>query len=199
MANQIYITDNILDYKAKLLNILSEFRVVEFVRDDFLVDDTREVLKEALLSTEIEKYILLCAKRFNIYAQNAMLKLLEEPPSRVNIIIITESKSSLLPTIRSRVPSKIVKEPREILNLEIDINSFGLKELFEFIKKNQNISRDGAKSIIEALLFQIQHKNLSLQEQQLELFSNSIKLLNLNSKPINILTTIFLSLINREK
>ena len=38
-----------------------------------------------------------------------------------------------------------------------------------------------------------------LTEDELDIFSKSIKLLELNSRPINILTTLFLTLLNRKK
>ncbi len=42
------------------------------------------------------------AELLNVAAQNAMLKVLEEPPGNAVIILVTGSRSALLPTIRSR-------------------------------------------------------------------------------------------------
>jgi DNA polymerase-3 subunit delta' len=42
------------------------------------------------------------AESLNVHAQNAMLKVLEEPPGNAVIILVTGSRSALLPTIRSR-------------------------------------------------------------------------------------------------
>jgi DNA polymerase III subunit delta' len=63
-----------------------------------------------------QKYIVIidvhCAK---VEAQNALLKLLEEPPSYLTLVLTAHSKESMLPTIRSRChqvydPSPITKE-----------------------------------------------------------------------------------------
>lgn len=46
--------------------------------------------------------IIEAAHRLNQDAQNALLKLLEEPPQRVVIVLAAEDESLLLPTVRSR-------------------------------------------------------------------------------------------------
>jgi hypothetical protein len=49
-------------------------------------------------------------------AQNALLKLLEEPPQNTHFVLTANSEQSLLPTIRSRVQSLAVhRPPRETL------------------------------------------------------------------------------------
>ena len=47
-------------------------------------------------------YIIKGAQAMNIQAQNALLKILEEPPEYASFILQTDSASALLPTIRSR-------------------------------------------------------------------------------------------------
>lgn len=48
-------------------------------------------------------YVLLGAHHMSEAAQNALLKVLEEPPANVLFILTAENASALLPTIRSRV------------------------------------------------------------------------------------------------
>ena len=49
-------------------------------------------------------YIIRDSEKMTVQAQNALLKILEEPPSFVVFIIICENSNLLLPTIRSRAP-----------------------------------------------------------------------------------------------
>ncbi len=49
-------------------------------------------------------YIFPAADTMNIQAQNALLKILEEPPDNVYFLLLCEDADSLLPTIRSRAP-----------------------------------------------------------------------------------------------
>jgi DNA polymerase-3 subunit delta' len=69
------------------------------------IDDVRRLIARASLKpNESEKQIfIICnANKLREEAQNALLKLFEEPPSTVAIFLLTESRSSLLPTVLSR-------------------------------------------------------------------------------------------------
>lgn len=72
----------------------------------FTVDAVREIRSDAfILPNESDKkiYILKNGQNMNEQAQNALLKILEEPPSYVFFIIVTVSKSTMLETVLSRV------------------------------------------------------------------------------------------------
>ena len=74
-------------------------------RTEIVVDQIRELVKDAsVLPNEAagKVYIFPEADAMNIAAQNALLKLLEEPPSFVTFLLCTESRDALLPTVRSR-------------------------------------------------------------------------------------------------
>ncbi len=61
-------------------------------------------------------YIIEQAEKMTVSAQNALLKTIEEPPSYGHIILLTESASSLLPTILSRcVRVKLDPLPEDIM------------------------------------------------------------------------------------
>ncbi|MFH0794458.1 MAG: AAA family ATPase [bacterium] len=69
------------------------------------VDDLREQMERAVCAPlEAEKRILLIAPadRMNPSSANALLKLLEEPPSRLLLVLVTDKPYALLPTVRSR-------------------------------------------------------------------------------------------------
>lgn len=71
----------------------------------FSVDDAREVARFASSSpTQGErKLVLIAATRIFHEAQNALLKLFEEPPQGVVLVLVVPSLGQLLPTLRSRV------------------------------------------------------------------------------------------------
>ena len=167
-------------------------------KEEFLLIQATQAIKEAYIATSEKKYIFLCGSTFRKEAQNSLLKILEEPPKNVIFIIITNSKSSLLPTIYSRMPYKYLK--KSILKAEslLDINKLDLKDIYNFLKENQKISKSEAKDIVESILIKANNQKIKLSRKQLELFSISIKLLELNSRPINILTTLLLSIANQK-
>lgn len=69
------------------------------------VDQIRALVADSqVLPNEAERkvYVIDQAELMNEEAQNAALKLLEEPPARLTILLCTANAHSLLPTVRSR-------------------------------------------------------------------------------------------------
>lgn len=74
-------------------------------RQEIYVSQVRQMAADAwVVPQEAEKkvYIVREAERMNIQAQNAALKILEEPPQYAVFLLCTDSVEELLPTIRSR-------------------------------------------------------------------------------------------------
>ena len=167
-------------------------------KEEFLTAQAVQAIKEAYIASNETKYIFLCGSTFRKEAQNSLLKVLEEPPRNVVFIIITNSKTSLLPTIYSRLPYKYLKT--SILKDEsaLNLNKLDLKDIYNFLKENQKISKNEAKQIVESILLKVNSQKIKLSSKELDFFSKSIKLLELNSRPINILTTLLLSLANQK-
>jgi DNA polymerase III delta prime subunit len=71
----------------------------------FKVDTVREIRSKAyIVPNEAERkiFILENSHTMGVEGQNAILKILEEPPSYVNFILLCSSKSGFLPTVLSR-------------------------------------------------------------------------------------------------
>ncbi len=72
----------------------------------FHVDTVRQIRADAYIKPNEaagKVYLLLGAQAMSPQAQNALLKVLEEPPPRVTFLLTCPSASALLPTVRSRV------------------------------------------------------------------------------------------------
>jgi DNA polymerase-3 subunit delta' len=77
----------------------------EKLRTAITVDDIREMIRAFTLSSADggrRVAIIDAADDMNPNAANALLKLLEEPPAKVTILLISHQPGRLLPTIRSR-------------------------------------------------------------------------------------------------
>lgn len=93
-------------------NVHPDVKIIERLLDDkgkqkreLTVGQIREVSADAvILSNESRHkvYIFKDSECMNTEAQNAALKLLEEPPQGVILILCTSNPSVLLPTVRSR-------------------------------------------------------------------------------------------------
>ncbi len=70
---------------------------------------------------DFKAYVIESGEKMNANAQNAFLKLFEEPPSNVYFFIITQDASHLLPTIRSRALTlRLDKLDRRQMELVLD-------------------------------------------------------------------------------
>ena len=167
-------------------------------KDEFQITQANLAIKEAYIASNDIKYIFLCGATFRKEAQNSLLKVLEEPPRNVVFIIITNSKTSMLPIIYSRLPYKYLK--KSLLKNEslLNINKLDLKDIYNFLKENQKISKNEAKDIVESILLKVNNQKIKLSHRELDFFSKSMKLLELNSRPINVLTTLLLFLANQK-
>ncbi len=95
------------------------------------VDDVRRVRDEAYLATnEAQNKVFLFhdAHKLNPESQNALLKILEEPPSHVKFILCTPSLSPILPTVRSRLYTVYEKTS------DVDVLQNTLREIFPSLK-----------------------------------------------------------------
>ena len=74
-------------------------------RREIYVEQVREIVDTAyILPNEARKkvYVIKDADTMNVSAQNALLKLLEEPPDFMALMLLCENAGALLETVRSR-------------------------------------------------------------------------------------------------
>lgn len=72
------------------------------------VDEIRAIRASAFIlpcDLDFKAYLLEDAGAMTVQAQNALLKLLEEPPRDVYFFLMCENSAALLPTVRSRAPT----------------------------------------------------------------------------------------------
>ena len=99
------------DYCGKCESCLTfgsgnDFKIIAPTKNVIKVDEIREFCSELFLKptqTTHKVFIIDDAECMNEQAQNALLKVLEEPPLYATIILITSNKEKLLNTIKSRV------------------------------------------------------------------------------------------------
>jgi DNA polymerase III subunit delta' len=75
------------------------------LRSEIVVEDTREIAGFFRLTAAEEGWRIVVvdgAEEMNRNAANALLKILEEPPRRALLLLISHSSGRLLPTVRSR-------------------------------------------------------------------------------------------------
>ncbi|MEA1995828.1 MAG: hypothetical protein U9N18_06775 [Campylobacterota bacterium] len=153
-------------------------------KDSTGVDDIREI-KKSLLYKPIEgekSFFILKIKGLTVYAQNALLKILEEPPSYV-CFILWGSSFPLLNTVRSRAISFHGKKEREDVSEFVQIlQQHNLKQYMELANRLTEIKdRDKIFRLIEAASLEMCKEHTGCAKS-LEKFSLHIKNYNINIK-----------------
>jgi len=194
----ILISTDIQTQAKKIQEELNSYRVVLFIRENFLIEDAKAVIAEAYISEAETKYIVLAASSFTSISQNSLLKVLEEPPNNIEFIIISPTKSGILPTIRSRLPVIQGEKEHNILEIDLNLAKLDYAQIFDFLKEHSKIQKNEAKTLIESLFYRATVVDkLILSSIQLENFDKAYRLLELNSRPQSILAMIVMSFVSQ--
>lgn len=178
MIGIIHITQDFTQLIEELVLGYEEQYVEVFEREDFKIDDAKEVIAQSYLTREKESLIILAANKYNHAAQNALLKILEEPPSKIQFILIAKNKNALLPTIRSRMRIITHKHSFYLPPFALNVKRLSLQEIYHFCKQNDSKapSKEETKLQIESLLFALNEAKIKLTQRELKLFDTAIML-----------------------
>jgi hypothetical protein len=159
-----------IDSEARATQLAEQFPAAAIYGDfeTASIDDTRAFREAILLSPTIESIVwYFGANRWGVEAQQAILKLCEEVPEKVDIVIGASYAGDLLPTLRSRLVASAAQPtaasgtfPKKI-SLE-SIDDYSISELVEYLSQKMRDVHD-AKTLdrAEKILHMIGSKKLS--------------------------------------
>ncbi len=200
--SQVIITDNFNEAIEKLKEIVPKDSKFElFIKEDenFLVSDANEVIAKAYLASKEKIFISLGAKTFSDVVQNRLLKIIEEPPKNKEFILLTSSKSALLPTIKSRLPITNLKSSNEEIELNLDISNLDLKKVYDFVQENKRIKPKDATLLLEQIVKEaIKSKKYNIDDSLLKTFSDTREALEVGSLADFVLTSLLLKLLAKK-
>ena len=189
--NIAYISNDIEKAKEKLLEEYEES--ILFEDNELKLPMVKEIKEEVYQTTDKPKTILIKAVTLRVEAQNSLLKILEETPDKVQLIILTTSKYALLDTIRSRVEVKEINFEKPQIDISFSLKSLNQKEIYEIVLKNgKKFSKLELKTFITELLKKVEEPN----EELLNNFEMAMKLIDLNGDREAILSLLLLSIRN---
>ncbi len=148
-----YIASQLLNLDSDELNSYPFYSRLEPADNIIAIESIRKIQKfvqlKSIGSKEIRRVLILDDSHLmTTEAQNAFLKILEEPPEDTVIIMSAISDKSLLSTIFSRAQSIHVKNP-SLANVTTHYKNIGFFE--DEIKKNYYVG-DGGVGLINSLL-----------------------------------------------
>lgn len=202
LTSQVLITANFEQAILELEAQRTTETIIKIMEDEkaFSVDDAKLVIEKAYLASEEMTVIILAAKTFSPIVQNKLLKVIEEPPKNKSFILLTQSKATILDTIRSRMPIVIRTEEREEEALGLVLSQLSLATVYEFIQEHKRTDAKAMKVIVAQLSTQAMASGqYNLDTNSLTLFSDSLVALDMGSPPAFILNGLLLKLLARKK
>jgi len=203
MLNKIVVTSDFESLKAKLESEFGINNLRFFISDDFLLENAKEVIAEAYIAEKDEKILVIHANSFRTEAQNALLKIIEEPPRNIKFIIVTQSKNLLLPTIRSRmlIENNLTKKPK--ITLDLNLKTLSLKEITSFIDQKiadeqaQKFGKNELKELVGVIVTKAVDAGYKFSGDEMDYFFSLIKLADLNAKSHAVLTPLLLTIFQK--
>ena len=136
------------------------------------ITDVRNIQKKIVLRPfrgKTKAFVLKVYEGITVEAQNALLKVLEEPPANTLIIIATQKKESILPTIISRCKIVELEQSNLILSDEENVQCFNL--LVSLSKNGTGyklkLAQDIAKDKDQAVLW-LEKMTIALRKKLIE-------------------------------
>ncbi len=202
LTSQVIITSQQEQTIEALEALQSSERIVKIIEEEkaFSVEDAKQVIAKAYMASEEITVIILGAKVFSPIVQNKLLKIIEEPPKNKVFILITQSKSTILDTIRSRLPITILSSEKEEDDLGLSLASLSLTSVYAFTQTHKRTNSKEMSLIIEHIAKDaISSMRYDLDEKTLSLFGDCYTALDMGSPPQFILNTLLLKLLARKK
>ncbi len=122
------------------------------ITDKLSIKEVRSLKEESVrlpLSRPVLSFVIV-AGSIEIEAQNALLKLFEEPPSHTEFFLITPHESRLLPTLRSRFVD-IDKDNDLEDTLAKEFLAMNYKDRLEYIAAEQKKDTDSLRKLFTSL------------------------------------------------
>ena len=202
LISQVLITNDVAGVVASLQSLATTERIVT-IREEtkaFCVDDAKEAIEKAYMASEETTVIILVAKMFTPLVQNKLLKVIEEPPPKKEFILVTSSRATILPTIRSRLPLIVLNETKSESTLELDLRQLSLAHAYEYVQRHKRTDAKAMKRLVEQIAKEaIAVQQYHLDEKTLRHFSRAFVALDIGSPPQFVLTTLLLKLLARKK
>ncbi|KIM11507.1 MAG: hypothetical protein KU37_04675 [Sulfuricurvum sp. PC08-66] len=166
--------------------------------DDFLIEHTKEVIAQAYVAYENIHYIIIATPKINAVSQNALLKIIEEPPHNIRFILVVPQKTILLPTILSRMPLfKAQYSPTVPPPLTFAVDRLDTAQIYALIKEHERTSRGEIKILIQRIFVEATRLGLAQKPQILKAFEHAIEVLELNANVSTVLLSTLLHLVKR--
>ncbi len=170
-----------------------------FELEELKIDHVHTIIQEAHIATQHDRIIAIFAFSYNHFAQNALLKILEEPPAHIIFMLYISARNKLIPTIFSRLVVFNKSKKKHVEAFKLDITQLTIPIVYEYIcqLEKENISHEQGRIILTQILEAVIAHNMLLDRTTLEYFDLALQALYSKQSVHFALLPILLSLVTR--
>jgi DNA polymerase-3 subunit delta' len=204
LQSQVIITAQFEETITQLRALATENERFEVIRPEegkaFGVKDAKRAIEKAHITSYERKIVILMSDAFSDVVQNKLLKVFEEPPHNTEFILLLPTKSTLLSTIRSRLPVTVLDETDDREALNLDLRRLDVRSVYAFVQENKRTDSAKAKVLLEQIAnAAIQTGSYRLDERTLDYLRDSRLALDKGSPPSFVLIGALLKLLAKKK
>ncbi len=204
LRSQVIITSKFDEVVDQLRLLAKGGEIFEVIRPDegksFQVKDAKKAIEKAYIASYERKIMILVSDVFSEVVQNKLLKVIEEPPKGTEFILMLSSRSTLLPTITSRLPIVVLDEERSEEDLGLDIERLDVRRVYDFVQRHIRVDNNKAKALLEQIVSKaIKSGRFDLDERALDMFKDERVALEKGSPSSFVLIGVLLKLLARKK
>lgn len=200
MQNEIIISNDFEAVKNEILTKFSPNCTQFFEQDELLIDEAREIIAQSYIAQKEPFLIVIMAKSYRIEAQNALLKILEEPPKNIFFCIVATSKNLLLETVRSRL--MITQKGKNLTHEKCGLNlkNLSLSDITKFIdeksalEKTDKFDKNSLSMLVNSIIIEAITDGIKFSQKEFEYFCKLSNLTSLNAKSHSVLTPLLLTI-----
>lgn len=198
MIAEIILVNTIEEEVEHYISTLNPSDVRVYEESEIQIKHIHDIIAQAHIATDTKTTFIIAGHSFRIEAQNALLKILEEPPAHIQFILISRNKTAFIPTIRSRclLTDKRVKEPSKPFSLTL--STLSLESIYTYttaLAKDTQDSKIHGRQLVASLLHSVAAEGITLDEKELAMFDSALAQLE-NYRPkhlvcLNLLLMIY--------
>ncbi|ARR00739.1 DNA polymerase III subunit delta' [Campylobacter porcelli] len=205
LSSKIIISDNFESIKAEYSQLLKPEYLKIFEYENLLMEGAREIISQAYIAENQPKVLLIMANKYGIDPQNALLKILEEPPRNIIFVLVAPAKNIFLPTVCSRLGIenrvKLAKsEPTGInfsnLNLAY-INDYVATQVA--LEKSDKLSKTQLLNLLKSIIIDAVKNGVKFSHEDYIYFNKLYRITDLNAKAQTTLLPLLLLIMQRIK
>lgn len=205
MRSKIIISNDFNAIKDELIKQAGENLKIFDFGAQATIDNAKEIIAQAYIAEYSQKVVAIFALKFGVEFQNALLKILEEPPKNIIFVIVSPAKNLLLPTVRSRLMLQTRKSPQIRIQTGLNLARLDFKSAYNFIERISALEKSGEYgknellSLLKSIIIEALQSGLKFNQSDLEYFNKLYILCSTNTKIANILTPLLLLILQKQK